>query len=161
MPAGPALTNTETVSLLIGIGELSYIYCNLSPATNSRLYITKCSAVEKVWVQATSLLKPMLTNPGIPANEPPITSICPGIVKCDCQKRKLPVCGKCGLPNTMPLPFSVLSFPKPQPLEPKFRGLVSGVVMVAERAINLLFISCTNAVCAVDGAGPTIRGKYS
>ncbi len=111
------LTWTVTVFEVMSFDCPSTMYLRGLVGSSFSWNSVKCSALSTVWLQATSLLKPMLMK-GKPESEPPITSIWPGTVTWNWKKRSVPAHGKCGLPSSMPLPLSVASEPSARALLP-------------------------------------------
>ena len=111
------LTWTVTVFEVMSFETPSTTYFRGLVGSSFSSKSVKWFALSTVWLQATSLLKPMLMN-GKPESEPPITSIWPGTVTWNWKKRSVPTHGKCGLPSSMPRPLSVASAPSASALLP-------------------------------------------
>jgi len=113
--------------------------------------------VDTVCDQATSLLKPTLTIAPWPVLAP-MTSICPGTVRCICQKRFTPIQGKCGLPSSSPLPLAVVWRPNAQALEPS--GESSRPASRMASAASARFSGNSVVVAAAVGIETLLRRRW-
>ncbi|MNS99846.1 hypothetical protein D3C72_1342610 [compost metagenome] len=152
-PPAVAAAGSATVRATIFFGWPSTQYTVGSLGSSLSSYSVKRLPVDTVWVQATSLLKPIDTT-GLRPPVAPITSSWPGMVRCICQKRLVPFQGKCGLPSSRPLPSGVALRPKAQPLEPS--SPPSGLALKLWRPISAT--ACSSATGAAPVLAPGAGG---